>query len=117
LDSAIVSSTDKLGVTVNEYMVAAVKDDEGTHKHLWVLVSNNKIDNEKFVDLLDTHLKSHNNNYKVARNKTIDRVSLQVISTEQYDDYLEKTRKKGGQVKTQKVMKAEKMKEFLAFFN
>jgi hypothetical protein len=117
LDKAIVSSTEKMDVTVNEYMVAAVKEDEDIHVHQWVLVSDDNIENEKFAEILDDHLKSHNNNYKVARNKTIDKISLRVISKKEYDRYLEKTNKKGGQVKTQKVMKAEKMKDFLSFFD
>lgn len=117
LDNAIVSTAEKVGVTVNEYMVAAVKGNDSKHQHQWVLVSNDKIDNENFTKLLDEHLKSHNNNYKVARNKTIDEVLVRVISKDQYDNYLEETNKKGGQVKTQKVMKAEKMNEFLSFFN
>lgn len=117
LDKAIVNSAKKENVTVNEYMIAAVKGDDNKHLHQWVLVTDDKIDDEKFAKLLDDHLKYHNNNYKVARNKTIDEVAITVISKKQYDNYLEKTNKKGGQVKTQKVMKAEKMKEFLSFFD
>lgn len=117
LDNAIVASAEKKDVTINEYMVAAVKGGDNKHLHQWVLVTDDKIDNEKFANLLDEHLKSHNNNYKVARNKTIDEVSIQVISKQQYDNYLEKTNKKGGQVKTQKVMESKEMKEFLSSFD
>ncbi|RRO20876.1 GH3 family domain-containing protein [Flavobacteriaceae bacterium 14752] len=115
LDNAIVQVANELDVTVNEYMVAAIKDEN--HKHQWVIVTDNDIDNKKFVNLLDENLKSKNNNYKVARNKTIDKVELRIISKADYANYLEKTNKQGGQVKTQKVMKAEKMKEFLSFFD
>lgn len=117
LDDAIVNVSEKLEVTVNEYMVAAVKDQNDKHKHQWVLVSNDKIDNNQIAESIDAHLKSHNNNYKVARNKTIDEVSVKVISKEQYENYLEQNNKKGGQVKTQKVMKASQMKDFLALFS
>ena len=117
LDNAMVSTAEKIGVTVNEYMVAAVKGSEDKHLHQWVLVTNDQFNHDDFTKSLDEHLKSHNNNYKVARNKTIDKISIRVISNDQYDSYLEKTNKKGGQVKTQKVMKSEKMKEFISFFN
>ena len=117
LDNAIVSSGENLNVNINEYMVAAVKGNDNNHLHQWVLVTDDKIDKEKFTNQLDDHLKSHNNNYKVARNKTIDEVAIRVISKKQYDSYLEESNKKGGQVKTQKVMKSEKMNEFLSFFD
>lgn len=115
LDDAIVNVSEKLKVTVNEYMVAAIKDQNDKHKHQWILVSNDKIDNNHIAESIDVHLKSHNNNYKVARNKTIDEVSVKIISKEQYENYLDQNNKKGGQVKTQKVMKASKMEEFLNF--
>lgn len=114
LDNAIVSVSSNLDVTVNEYMVAAIKDEQD--KHQWVIVTDDNVDKEKFASLLDEHLKSKNNNYKVARNKTIDKVELDTISKDDYAKYLKKTNKQGGQVKTQKVMNAEKMKEFLSFF-
>jgi len=117
LDDAVVSSGEKLDVSVNEYMVAAINEGENNHIHQWVLVTDDKIDNEKFGELLDEYLKSHNNNYKVARNKTLDKISVRTISKNDYENYLDTTNKKGGQVKTQKVMKAEKMKEFLSFFD
>lgn len=116
LNNAIVSAADQLDITVNEFMVAAVKDDDN-HKHQWVIVTDDEIDREKFATLLDDHLKSHNNNYKVARNKTIDAIEVRTISKSGYSNYLEKTNKKGGQVKIQKVMRAEKMSEFLSFFD
>lgn len=117
LDNAIVSTSEKINVTVNEYMIAAINEEDKKHLHQWVLVTDDKIDTEKFNQTLDDHIKAHNNNYKVARNKTIDEIAIKVISISQYDDYLESTNKKGGQVKTQKVMKSEKMKEFLSYFS
>nr|MBS0037775.1 GH3 auxin-responsive promoter family protein [Saprospiraceae bacterium] len=115
LNNAIASTADKLDITVNEFMVAAVKDNDHTHE--WVIVTDDNIDREKFATLLDDHLQSHNNNYKVARKKTIDKIVVRTISKNEYSNYLKTTNKKGGQVKIQKVMKSEKMREFLSFFD
>lgn len=115
LNDAIVNAANQLEVAVNEYMVAAINSDKNSHQ--WVIVTDDVLEDKKFAALLDEHLKAHNNNYKVARNKTIDEVNVKIISKEDYANYLEKTNKKGGQVKIQKVMKAGKMSEFLAFFN
>lgn len=112
LDTAVVSSAAEFDITVNEYMVSAVKDGE-RHLHQWVVVTDDDLNREEFAALLDEHLQSQNNNYKVARTKTIDEVTLRVISKGEYADYLEKTNKQGGQVKIQKVMKENKMREFL----
>jgi hypothetical protein len=116
LNKAIVNTTNQLEVSINEYMVSALNEKD-KHVHQWVVVTNDKIDYEKFTALLDQELKSLNHNYKVARQKTIDEVKLKVISKSDYAKYLEKTNKKGGQVKIQKVMKAEKMTAFLSHFD
>ncbi|QSS97691.1 GH3 auxin-responsive promoter family protein [Psychroflexus sp. ALD_RP9] len=116
LNNAIVDTANKLEVSINEYMVGAITENN-LHNHQWILVTNNNIDQEKFANLLDDKLKSLNHNYEVARQKTIDEVRLKVISKEDYTKYLEHTNKKGGQVKIQKVMKDDTIKDFLNFFN
>lgn len=115
MDEAIIATAKALGGTINEYMVAAMKDDEGNYLHQWVLVSENDMDAEKAKQQLDKTLQHKNKNYKVARSKALKDVKVKVTSKEQYNEYLSKTKKKGGQVKTPKVMKEEQMKSLLEF--
>ena len=70
---------------------------------------------EKFRDLLDQSLKEVNKNYGVARSKALKGIEVRSISKEVYHNYLAEGKKKGGQVKTPKVMGEEKMIKFLEF--
>lgn len=115
MDDAILAVAKSLNVTVNEYSVAAVKSNDGDYIHQWVVVAEKEIDEEKFKELLDKALKEANKNYKVARSKSLKGIELIAISKDMYHNYLSEGKKKGGQIKTPKVMGEEKMNGFLSF--
>ncbi|MDR7130165.1 hypothetical protein J2X69_002513 [Algoriphagus sp. 4150] len=115
MDTAILELAEIMGKTINEYMVAAMKNEAGEYIHQWILVS--ELDSMGLAEKLDKLLKEVNKNYAVARSKALKNISVKVISKGQYTNYLSQTNKKGGQTKTPKVMKAEKMAELLAFIN
>jgi hypothetical protein len=117
MDDAIVEVSNGLGVEVNEYTVAAIKNEAGSFIHQWVLVSDATIQPEDFASKLDQTLKTANKNYKVARGKALKGVQVKIITKSTYHTYLEKRKKKGGQVKTQKVMTSKKMEQYLEFLN
>lgn len=113
MDKAILELADKHGTSINEYMVAAIKNEVGEYIHQWVIVS--EIQADGLSEELDEILKAANKNYGVARSKALKDIKLKVISKEQYTDFLGYSNNKGGQTKTPKVMKEEKMKSLLAF--
>ncbi len=114
MDAAILEVSNKLDCSVNEYAVGAMKNAVGDYIHQWIIVTDDKVDSSKFAENLDEALQTANNNYKVARSKALKGISVKTISKEQYYEYLSETKKKGGQIKTPKVLPAEKMKDFLA---
>lgn len=113
MDTAILSISEKHNISINEYMVAAVKNDDGDYVHQWVLVADNHPDEKAISTDLDNALKEANNNYKVARSKALKGVRVNFLSKAAYTDYLDASKKKGGQIKTPKVMGAERMKGLL----
>lgn len=115
MDKAILELAELNHTTINEYMVAAIKNENGEYIHQWVLVS--KANPEGLAETLDDLLQKANKNYSVARSKALKGVSVKVISKNQYTNYLAQSKKKGGQSKTPKVMKEEKMKSLLEFIN
>jgi len=116
LDAGILAATESAGISVNEYMVAALQDDEGDYLHHWVVVTDDAVEDElAFAKMLDENLQGVNKNYAVARSKALKRITTQIISKQQYYDYLDQQKKKGGQVKTPKVMTSTKMEELLEF--
>lgn len=113
MDAAILDVSKTIGVSVNEYAVAAVKNNAGDYIHQWVVVSDDEINGASFAQALDDSLKDVNKNYSVARSKALKGVDVRPISKKQYLDFLEKGKKKGGQVKTLKVMTEEQMNSLL----
>jgi len=113
MDTAILEVSEKHGISINEYMVAAVKNENGEYFHQWVLVANDHPDSESLAEDLDIALKEANKNYAVARSKALKGVKVSFLTKEAYTDYLAQSKQKGGQVKTPKVMREERMKKLL----
>lgn len=117
INRGIEELAEQLGVDINEYAVAAIQNGNSEIYHQWVLGCKTPIDEDKAVSLLDEVLKELNKNYRVARTKALKGVKLTAVDTDRIYDWLEKTKKKGGQIKMPKVMKEEKMKDLLSFLN
>lgn len=115
MDEAMVALARDFNSDINEYMVAAMKDHNGQYYHQWVMVSNTTAPEEELEQQLDSRLMEVNKNYKVARSKALKYLKIKLIPKSMYHNYLDQTRKKGGQVKTPKVMTEDKMKELLVF--
>lgn len=113
MDAAILKVSKKHDISINEYMVAAVKNEEGEYIHQWVLAADDQPDSDTMAEDIDSALKEANKNYKVARSKALKGLKVRFITKEEYTDYLAKEKQKGGQVKTPKVMGEERMKKLL----
>lgn len=116
MDEAILKVSEQHNVEINEYAVAAIKSGKD-YFHQWVLISENKFNENDFISDLDNMFEKKNKNYRVAREKTLKAPKAERASKAIYHDYLESSKQKGGQVKTPKVMSEEKMKAFLDFIH
>jgi SOS-response transcriptional repressor LexA len=104
------------GITIEEFGVAALKDDQGAFYHQWVMgIEGNQVDEQHIADLLDAELKERNKNYGVARSKALKGIKVAAIPPALIYGWLEQEKKKGGQVKFPKVMKADRMESLLEF--
>ncbi len=115
MDQAIVDVSGSMKVDVSEYSVSAIKNEDGEYMHQWTLVSDNDFDPRAFAEKLDRSLKEANKNYAVARSRALKDINVMVIPKDLYYSFLEKRKKKGGQVKTPKVMKPQDMTRYLEF--
>ena len=101
---------------IQEFTVAAVRRDEDQeYVHKWYLGSDDAIDAHKVAPALDEVLQEMNKNYRVARSKALKDVRVEVIPTEVFYRWSEASKKKGGQVKTPRVMKEDEFAEWEAF--
>ncbi|MEQ8239979.1 MAG: GH3 auxin-responsive promoter family protein [Cyclobacteriaceae bacterium] len=117
MDTGILEVSKRMNCSINEYAVSAIKDEQDNYIHQWIIVSEDEVDTNEFKKLLDESLKEANNNYQVARSKALTDLRVQRISKKLYHDYLDQKKRKGGQIKTPKVMKEDKMLEFLNFID
>ena len=117
LNKAVKTLSERVGVEVNEYAVAAVRNDEGEYEHQWVLGTSGKVPGEDAADTLDGLLQEANKNYRVARQKALKGVRVRAVECDRIYAWLETKKKKGGQIKVPKVMKEEMMLELLSYLD
>ncbi|OIQ22681.1 GH3 auxin-responsive promoter family protein [Lacinutrix sp. MedPE-SW] len=117
LDDAIRYLEEEFETTIPEYTLCAKRFDDGFY-HSWYLGSESlNQDNTKIVEALDGYLKNANKNYKVARGKALEGVKVTVVKPEVFADWSGANKKKGGQVKMERVMGEDKFKEWETFVN
>ncbi|MFC7358196.1 GH3 auxin-responsive promoter family protein [Jejudonia soesokkakensis] len=114
MDVALRELEQEFDIEIPEFTLAAVKIKDDFYHH-WYLGTEGAIDEETLAEALDNALKSANKNYKVARSKALKGVKVTVVSPSVFHEWSGKNKKKGGQVKMERVMKEEKFKEWEAF--
>ncbi len=118
LNAAIKKLGDFFDTEINEFAVAALKDNDGQHYHQWVIGTTDVLpDEETAGQKLDHFLKELNKNYGVARSKALKYIQLKSVEKQQIYDWLEETKKKGGQIKFPKVMVGDQMRDLLQFLS
>ena len=119
MEQAMQELEKEFDIKIPEFTVSAVKID-GEYHHHWYLGTDTGTNEETLAKQLDTILSEANKNYGVARNKSLHGVKVTTVAPEVFHEWSGKNKKKGGQVKMEKVMKEEKFKEweeFIANFN
>lgn len=102
-------------MTIPEYTVAAIEEND-EYLHRWYLGKDSGTADEGTVrDFLDAFLRDNNKNYNVARNKALKSIDVKIVPLSTFIAYNEKQKKKGGQVKFPRVMKAKPFKEWETF--
>ena len=117
MDDAMKHLEETFATKISEYTICAKRFDDGEFYHSWYLGTALKASNTEIAKTLDTFLKKANKNYKVARSKALKGVKVQVIPVEKFHAWSDQNKKKGGQVKMERVMKEKKFKKWEAFVN
>ncbi|MGC1472599.1 MAG: GH3 auxin-responsive promoter family protein [Psychroserpens sp.] len=116
MDTALREVGEQFSTTFPEYTICANREDDGEFYHCWYLGSDlQNADEEAIAKALDESLKGANKNYKVARSKALKGVKVTVIPSEIFYDWNARNKKKGGQVKMERVMNEDKFKDWKAF--
>lgn len=115
MNDAVKELEDEFNIKIPEFTIAAVKKD-GEFIHKWYLGVEGDVTNEKeLAQKLDETLKEANKNYRVARSKALKGVEVVTVAPDVFYEWSARNKKKGGQVKMEKVMKDEKFADWEQF--
>ncbi|WP_405565565.1 GH3 auxin-responsive promoter family protein [Polaribacter sp. Asnod6-C07] len=115
MDDAMKHLEEKFSTKISEYTICAKRFDDGEFYHSWYLGTELKADEKEVANALDNFLKEANKNYKVARSKALKGVKVNIIDVEKFHNWSDNNKKKGGQVKMERVMKEKKFKKWEKF--
>lgn len=114
LDDAVQHLESEFGVRIPEYTLCAKRID-GEYHHVWYLGSDSMSNLDGLEESLDGFLKKANKNYKVARGKALKGIKVFLVPPDTFHEWNAKNKKKGGQVKMERVMGEEKFGKWEAF--
>ncbi|WP_340065639.1 GH3 family domain-containing protein [Ascidiimonas aurantiaca] len=116
LNDAVKHLEDKLSIQIPEFTISAIEYDNEYYHHWFLGTSNpDNLNSEKAAAILDNYLKKVNKNYKVARSRALKGVKVNAVTLAAFYEWNAQKKKKGGQVKMEKVMKPEKFKQWKKF--
>ncbi|MCW8980034.1 GH3 auxin-responsive promoter family protein [Altibacter sp.] len=114
METALRELEKEFDIEIPEFTLAAVKIDNEFY-HSWYLGTEAGTDPKKLSEALDEALKEANKNYKVARSKALKGVKVTTVSPNVFYEWNARNKKKGGQVKMERVMNEEKFADWEAF--
>ncbi|WP_019038619.1 GH3 family domain-containing protein [Psychroflexus tropicus] len=116
MDAAMQELEDEFDIDISEYTICAKRGDDGEFYHFWYLgTPDTQLDESTIASSLDDKLKAANKNYKVARTKALNGIKVNLIKPDVFYDWNARNKKKGGQVKMERVMNEDKFSEWETF--
>ncbi len=115
MDDAMQQLEEKFSTKIPEYTICAKRCEDGEFYHCWYIGNDDALDDKEVAEALDGFLKEANKNYKVARSKALKGVRVELISPSVFYEWSGANKKKGGQVKMERVMNEEKFKDWEDF--
>lgn len=114
LNDAVQHLEKEFNIEIPEYTLCANRVGDDFY-HCWYLGTDTQVDEQTLADALDNFLMNANKNYKVARSKALEGVKVSTVPPSVFYDWSGSNKKKGGQVKMERVMGEERFAEWEAF--
>ncbi|ALJ03705.1 GH3 auxin-responsive promoter [Pseudalgibacter alginicilyticus] len=114
LDDAVKHLENNFNIKIKEYTISAKRYDDEFY-HSWYLGIDDIIETDLLVKTLDDFLKKANKNYRIARSKALKGIKVKTVPTSIFYNWNAVNKKKGGQVKMERVMNENKFAEWEAF--
>lgn len=114
MNEALKALEELCDIKIPEFTIAAVRID-GEFYHHWYLGTDAQVEENRLAEHLDELLKSTNKNYRGARTKALKGVKVSKVPPGMFHQWNAVNKKKGGQVKMEKVMNEEKFHQWEEF--
>ena len=114
LNAGVAHLEERFNTKIPEYTLCAKRYD-GEFYHSWYLGTETQIDPKVLAEAMDEFLKKANKNYKVARSKALKGVKVTTVDPSVFSEWNGANKKKGGQVKMERVMGEDKFADWETF--
>jgi len=111
MNSAVKMLNDELNLDIREFTVAGIKCDS-MFAHKWYLGTDKEISPEVAKQKIDENLKTLNDDYRVERIAAIKDVTVEILPSDVFYDWMRQKGKEGGQNKFPRVLKNQQIKEW-----
>lgn len=114
MNKAIQKAGEEMNVYIPEFTVAGIPY-EGFFAHHWFVACNDVVDKKELCKRIDNHLKILNDDYAVERKSALKGVLLDVLSEDDFMEFMRKKGKIGGQHKFPRVLKGKMLEDWQKF--
>ena len=116
MNHAIERTARELNMVIPEFTVAGVPHGN-FFAHEWYIASDDVVDSDRVVTVLDEKLKELNDDYGVERQHALQAVTVRVLPEKTFMDFMRSKGKLGGQHKFPRVMKGDMLKDWKKFLD
>lgn len=116
LNQAIKNIIEKYNINIKEFTVFAEKI-EKTFAHRWFIACDENINIKELQISIDTELKKLNDDYIVERENALKEMTLEILPTSVFHQFLISQGKTGAQIKFPRVLKGKIMEDWKEFIS
>lgn len=114
MNKAIKLASEELNISIPEFTVAGIPYNN-FFAHHWYIACNDKVNAQQLIQLIDEKLKVLNDDYAVERNSALKEVFIDVLSEEDFMEFMQLKGKIGGQHKFPRVLKGTMLQDWQKF--
>lgn len=114
MNKAIQLASEEMNICIPEFTVAGIPYGN-FFAHHWYVACNDKVNTELLRITIDNKLKELNDDYEVERRSALKSVLLDVLTEQQFMDFMTAKGKMGGQHKFPRVLKGKMLEDWQRF--
>lgn len=114
MNKAIQLASEELNISIPEFTVAGIPYNN-FFAHQWYIACNNNVDANALKKITDEKLNELNDDYAVERKSALKEIFVEVLTAQQFMDFMKLKGKVGGQHKFPRVLKGKMLQEWQHF--